>query len=126
MNEQVKRYDPEGYSQPASVSGTGTHMVESRDGDYVLASDYDALRAQVEKLFEHTEKAQLHGLEMGSKALEAAGRETKLRAEVERMRQALERIHTRAEAYTEAGRGMTECSTLVVAEIAHAALEGFR
>lgn len=49
-----------------------------------------------------------------------------LRAEVERTRQALERIHARAEAYTEDGRGMTECSTLVVAEIAHAALEGFR
>lgn len=39
----VKRYDPEGYTQPASRSGTGTHMVESLDGDYVLASDYDML-----------------------------------------------------------------------------------
>lgn len=39
----VKRYIPEGYTKPASRSGTGTHMVECRDGDYVLASDYDSL-----------------------------------------------------------------------------------
>ena len=42
----VKRYIPDGYTQPASRSGTGTHMVECRDGDYVLASDYDAMQAE--------------------------------------------------------------------------------
>lgn len=46
----VKRYIPEGYTQPASRSGTGTHMVESRDGDYVLASDYDALAQRCKEL----------------------------------------------------------------------------
>lgn len=46
----VKRYIPEGYTQPASRSGTGTHMVESRDGDYVLASDYDALAQRCREL----------------------------------------------------------------------------
>lgn len=46
----VKRYDPEGYGQPASVSGTGTHMIERRGGDYVLASDFDALRADLDQL----------------------------------------------------------------------------
>lgn len=46
----VKRYDPEGYTQPASRSGTGTHMVECKDGDYVLASDYDALSQRCREL----------------------------------------------------------------------------
>lgn len=46
----VKRYIPEGYTQPASRSGMGTHMVESRDGDYVLASDYDALSQRCQEL----------------------------------------------------------------------------
>ncbi len=46
----VKRYVPEGYTQPASRSGMGTHMVESRDGDYVLASDYDALSQRCKEL----------------------------------------------------------------------------
>jgi hypothetical protein len=46
----VKRYIPDGYTQPASRSGTGTHMVESRDGDYVLASDYDMLAQRCREL----------------------------------------------------------------------------
>lgn len=46
MIEPVRRYNPEGYTQPASRSGTGTHMVECKDGDYVLASDYDAVQAE--------------------------------------------------------------------------------
>lgn len=50
MSEQVKRYDPEGYSLPASVSGTGTHMVENAQGDYVLSNDYDALAQRCREL----------------------------------------------------------------------------
>lgn len=46
-----------------------------------------------------------------------------LRAEVERLRQALVRIYFQTKAYADDCRGMPEYSTLVVAEIARTALE---
>lgn len=84
----VKRYIPEGYTQPASRSGTGTHMVECRDGDYVRASDYDALaqrRRELEACIagDHTNLVAL--LRVGQ--AKAERERDALRAEVELLRE---------------------------------------
>lgn len=51
------------------------------------------------------------------------GERDDLRAGVERLREALRRIHVRAEAHVEHGRGMPDGSTFVVEDIARTALE---
>lgn len=88
----VKRYIPDGYTQPASRSGTGTHMVECKDGDYVLAADYDALAQRCREL--ESERDDLVGMvraariQRGTRAqacLDAIKERDALRAEVERL-----------------------------------------
>lgn len=59
MSKEVKRYDPEGYSQPARLSGSGTHMNENPQGDYVLASDFDTLLAERDALKKDAERYRL-------------------------------------------------------------------
>lgn len=97
---EVKRYDPEGYSHPASVSGTGTHMIENREGDYVLAADYDGLAQRCRELESQTSTFNTERLRVGKENAtlraenvrlaewysEAGVREDTLRAEVERLK----------------------------------------
>lgn len=89
----VKRYIPEGYTQPASRSDTGTHMVECRDGDYVFASAYDALAQRCRELEaciagDHTNLVSL--LRVGQ--AEAERERDALRAEVQRLQRELDAL----------------------------------
>lgn len=80
----VKRYIPEGYTQPASRSGTGTHMVESH---YVLASDYEMLAQRCRELqIKNTNlQTRLAGMTLDRNCRKEE--RDALRAEVEQLRQ---------------------------------------
>ncbi|MOA15676.1 hypothetical protein D3C78_1358460 [compost metagenome] len=107
-------------------------MIEAReDPDQIAAqmvavspADYDALQQRCREL-----DADLRGTAesyaLRCEDLQQMRKERDaLHAEVERLREALSRIHTRAEAYAEEGIGIAKSSTLAIEEISRAALEG--
>lgn len=129
MSEPVKRYNPEGYTQPASRSGTGTHMVESRDGDYVLASAYDALAQRCLELEEENHRMARACAEWNEKfqrlavrsdeawnavlpetiaKLDAQRERDALRAEVERLQRELATAHADASHYASSAEDMRQ------------------
>lgn len=91
---EVRRLRAALAQQPASRSGMGTHMVESRDGDYVLASDYEDLSQRCREL--ENERDDLVGMVRAARiqrdtraqaCLDAIKERDTLRAEVEALRE---------------------------------------